>query len=297
MKQEIGAWYDDLKSFNSKAQTGHFPGKQQIQQGLILLADLLQQSNSFTLIERSLEQSKVLEDFAEDFEDLDDFYKSQFQTWQALINALNDLFKANRPALEKDPEAKKALDELDRIYNLASPYDQLRHINPLIEQIQKINKQLVLEKRQLAQTELDQRIERVQSALKQAAAPDDIQNKALRQLQLCKQRISQNESIPQIVSDQSEAAAYEDDAYELINRHIEGLRQKESQKPVAPTPGDNKVAEPAPKRTLTISQAEVLNTVSPKGFIETQNDIDLYLNALRERLAKAVNAGDRVRIR
>jgi len=299
LRHEIGVWYEDLKSFNSKAQTGHFPGKQKIQQGLILLADLLQQSNSFTLIERSLEQSNALEDFAEDFEDLDDFYKSQFQTWQALINALNDLFKANRPALEKDPEAKKALDELDRIYNLASPYDQLRHINPLIEQIQKINKQWVLEKRQLAQTELDQRIERVQSALKQAGAPDDIQNKALRQLQHCKQRISHNESIPQIVSDQSEAAAYEDDAYELINRHIEALRLKQAPKPVTPTPGDNKVAEPAPapKRTITISQVEVLNTVSPKGFIETQNDIDLYLNALRERLATAVDAGDRVRIR
>jgi hypothetical protein len=116
-------------------------------------------------------------------------------------------------------------------------------------------------------------------------------------LQVCKQRISQNESIPQIVSDQSEAAVYEDDAYELINRYIEELRQKSTQKPLAPTAAENKVADPAPKRTITISQVEVLNTVAPKGFIENQNDIDLYLNALRERLAKAVNAGDRVRIR
>jgi benzoyl-CoA reductase/2-hydroxyglutaryl-CoA dehydratase subunit BcrC/BadD/HgdB len=57
------------------------------------------------------------------------------------------------------------------------------------------------------------------------------------------------------------------------------------------------VAEPAPKRTITISQSDILNTVSPKGFIETETDIDRYLNALRERLAKAVSAGDRVRIR
>jgi hypothetical protein len=167
----------------------------------------------------------------------------------------------------------------------------------LIEQIHTINQQLIVEKRHLVQAEVEHRIERVQSALKQAAAPDDIQNQALRPLQLCKQRIGHSESIPQIVSDQSEAVNYEDDAYELINHHIEALRQKETPKPAAPVPGDNKVAEPAPKRTITISQAEVLNTVSPKGFIETESDIDLYLNALRERLAKAVNAGDRVRIR
>lgn len=297
LTQEIKHWHDDLKSFNSKAQTGHFPGKPKIEQGLILLADLLQQSNSFNLIERCLEQSKALEDFAEDFEDLDDFYNSQFQTWQNLSKALNDQFKANRPFLEKDPTAKKALDELDRIYGMPSPYDQLRHINPLIEQIHAINQQLILERRQIVETEVEQRIERVQAALKQASAPDDLQNKALRPLQLCKQRIGNSESIPQIVSDHTEAANVEDEAYELINRHIESLRQKEAPKPVSPTSGENKVAEPAPKRTITISQSDILNTVSSKGFIETETDIDRYLNALRERLAKAVSAGDRVRIR
>jgi hypothetical protein len=297
LTQEIKHWHDDLKSFNSKAQTGYFPGKQKIEQGLILLADLLQQSNSFNLIERCLEQSKALEDFAEDFEDLDDFYNSQFQTWQNLSKALNDQFKANRPFLEKDPTAKKALDELDRIYGIPSPYDQLRHINPLIEQIHAINQQLILERRQIVETEVEQRIERVHAALKQASAPDDLQNKALRPLQLCKQRIGNSESIPQIVSDHTEAANYEEDAYELINHHIEFLRQKEATKPVSPTPGENKVAEPAPKRTITISQSDILNTVSPKGFIETETDIDRYLTALRERLAKAVSAGDRVRVK
>jgi len=295
--QAIKEWHDDLKTFNSKAQTGHFPGKQKIEQGLILLADLLQQSNSFLLIERCLEQSKALEDFAADFEDLDDFYNSQFQTWQNLSKALNDQFKANRPFLEKDPTAKQALDELDRIYGMPSPYDQLRHINPLIEQIHAINQQLIMERRQIVESEVEQRIERVQVALRQASAPDELQNKALRPLQLCKQRIGNSESIPQIVSDHTEAANYEDEAYELINRHIESLRQKETPKPVSPTPGENKVAEPAPKRTITISQSDILNTVSPKGFIETETDIDRYLNALRERLAKAVSAGDRVRIR
>lgn len=294
---ELKKWHEQLKSFNSKAQTGHFPGKQKIEQGLALFAELLEQTNSFNLIARCLEQTNALEDFAEDFEDLDDFYNSQFQTWQALSKALNDQFKANRPALEKDPSAQKALNELDRIYSLATPYDQLRHINPLIEQVQTINVQLVTEKRALAQTEIDHRIERVQSALTQAEATDDLKNRALHPLQECKKRISTSDSIPQIISDQSEAAAYEDDAYELINRHIEALRQKKAPKPVTPSPGDNKVAEPTPKRTITISQVEVLNTVSPKGFIETENEIDRYLTALRERLAKAVNAGDRVRIR
>jgi len=72
-----------------------------------LVSGLLEQSNSFSLIQRMIEDAKALEDFAENFENLDDFYNNQFQTWQALIKALNDQFKANRPALEKDESAKK----------------------------------------------------------------------------------------------------------------------------------------------------------------------------------------------
>ncbi len=69
LTQEIKQWHEALKAFHSKAQTGHFPGKSTLEQGLTLLADLLQQSNSFNLIERCLEQSNALEDFAEDFEE------------------------------------------------------------------------------------------------------------------------------------------------------------------------------------------------------------------------------------
>ncbi|HEY8034489.1 MAG TPA: BREX system P-loop protein BrxC [Methylobacter sp.] len=298
INQELKKWHEQLKSFNSKAQTGHFPGKKIIEQGLALVAGLLEQTNSFSLIQRLVEDAKALEDFAENFEDLDDFYNSQFQTWQALTKALNDQFKANRPALEKDEAAKKALDELQRIYGLAAPYDQLRHINPLIEQVQKVNSQLVLDKRQHAHEQVNLRIERVQSALTEAGAPLDLQNKALHPLQLCKKRIDNTDSIPQIISEQSEAVSHEDDAYDLINRHIESQRKKEIPVTVTPVSGDeNKIAEPPPKRTVTISQIEVLNSVSSKGFIETENDIELYLKRLRERLAEAISAGDRVRIR
>jgi hypothetical protein len=294
MTLELNKWQDQLNAFRSKAQTGHFPGKQDIEQGLTLIADILEQTNSFNLIQRSLEKADALEDFAEIFEDLDDFYNSQFQTWQTLSKALNDRFKANRPALEKDEQAKKALDELTRIYGLTTPYDQLRHINPLVEQVYKINEALVLEKRQHAQALIDQRIERVQSALIQAHAPDEIRNKALHPLQQCKKRIDSTDSIPQIVSEQVEAENHEVEAEVLINRYIESLRQKEpakEQEPGATPP------KPQLKRTVTISPLEVMVSHSKTGFIETEEQVEHYLNQLRDKLLNAINAGDRVRIK
>ena len=270
------------------------------------MAGLLQQSNSFSLIERLVEDAKALEDFAEHFEDLDDFYNTQFQTWQALTKALNDKFKANRPALEKDEPAKKALDELERIYKLTAPYDQLRLINPLIEQVQKVNDQLVSAKRHLAHEQLKQCLERVQSALIEAGASLELQNKALHPLQLCKKRIDNTDSIPQLNSEQLEAETYEEDAYEQINLHIESQRKIEPVKtpePLVNDPGQNKdkITEPpvvvtAPKRTVTISPANIA-AMSVSSFIETEAQADQYLSRIRDELLKAIKAGDRVRIK
>ena len=257
-----------------------------------------------------IDDSKALEDFAENFEDLDDFYNSQFQTWQALTKALNDQFKANRPALEKDEHAKKALNELERIYGLAAPYDQLRHINPLIEQVQKVNSQLVLDKRQLAHERVNQHIERVQSALTEAGASLELQNQALRPLQLCKQRIDKTDSIPQITSEQAEAESHEDDAYELINHYIESQRKKEAikqiDKPVTNSGQDEgsgskkiepEVVVPAPKRIVTISPVDIMTSQANTAFIETEDQVEHYINQLRNQLLNAVRDGDRVRIK
>ncbi len=295
-------WQTQLTSFSNKAQTGQFPGKPDIETGLALVAGLLQQSNSFSLIERLVDDAKALEDFAENFEDLDDFYNTQFQTWQALAKALNDQFKANRPALEKDEPAKKALDELERIYKLPAPYDQLRHINPLIAKVQQVNEQLVLDKRKLVHEEIDRRLENVQSALMQADATLEVRNHALHPLQLCKKRIDNTDSIPQLNSEQLEAETYEEDAYEPINRYIESQREKQpvktpdsavndTDKPVKPT-----VVVTPLKRTVTISPANIA-AMSVSSFIETEAQADQYLSRIRDELLKAIKAGDRVRIK
>lgn len=184
---------------------------------------------------------------------------------------------------------------------MPAPYDQLRHINPLITQVQQVNSQLLIEKRQQAHQQLDLRIERVQAALTDASAPIELRNHVLHPLQLCKKRIDNTESIPQIISEQTEAENYEEEANEQINRHIESLRKKQPViKPIDNT-DSNKVAEPAviapvPKRTITISPADIASRIN-FTVIETEAQVEKYLDSIRDELLKAVKAGDKVRIK
>ena len=311
IRDELQNWNDGLKSFQTKAQTGHFPGKDIIEQALVVLASVLEKDNSFNLIARFLEDEDILEDLAEDFADLDEFYNAQFNTWQSLDTALKVQFKANRSALDKDEQAAKALTELERIYNLPAPYDQLRHINPLIEQVATVNNDLVEKRRAHGVERVDLRIERVKEAVLNASAPTELQNQALRPLQLCKQRIEGTGSIPQIISEQTEAEGYEDEAYELLNqfieeerkkaeaeqRRLEIERKKQEENNGKGSPPERIEPVPVIKRTVTVKLGEVLTQTSATGFIETEKDVESYLAALREQLIKVVKAQDRVRIK
>lgn len=92
-----------------KTQTGHFPGKAKIEQGLALLADLLEQANSFNLIERCLEQATRLEDFAENFEIWTIFTTASSKLGKHFSKAFATSSRPNRPFLEKDSSAKKSI--------------------------------------------------------------------------------------------------------------------------------------------------------------------------------------------
>lgn len=299
IRRELSQWHDSLKTFRSKAQTGQYPGKADIDKGIVLVVGLLEQSNSYTLIEQMLQDAAALEDFAEDFEDLDNFYNSQFQTWQTLANALSDQFKVNRQALEKDDTARNAVAELEGIYNSTSPYGQLRRINPLIEQVQKVNQQLLAEKRTHALDRVGLRISNITAALEAAGAPAELQNRALRPLQQCRQTIEKTSSIPLILSQQTEAGTQEDEAYELINRYIE--EKVKQPPPPPPSPGKSGDAPPPPppkpatpvKKTITVQAAGI----SGETMLETEAQVGEYIRQLQERLLKAVRAGDRVRLK
>ena len=288
LTKALNNWNEQLKSFNSKSQAGHFPGKREIEQGLVLVAGVLEQPNSFALIQRLIDDSEALEDLAEDYENLDDFYNSQFQTWLALEKSLNVTFNANKPALDKNETAKKSLDELLRIYNLASPYEQLRHINSLIEQVHTVNKELITTKRQYGLERVDQRIARITLALEEVKAPDDLKNIALRPIQQCKQHIESTVSIPQIISDQNDAKSCESDAEVLINNYIEEQRKKAIE-----DSGEKETPPVDVKKTISFSPASVAPAIS----IETEEQVEQYLKRVRDGILKAINAGDKVRIK
>ena len=324
-----------LDAFANKASTGHYPGVSEIESGRVLLAGLIETQSSFQFIEQFLACDNDLLDFEEDYQDIEDFYETQFAIWQKLHRALTIDFDRNRTALEKDNDALAALQKLENIYNKPRPYREIKDIEPLIESVSKVNDQLLQEKRAHAKSRIEHRIEQVQKQITAAHVPSELSNRALRPLQLALQRLDGLSGIAEILQEQADSINLEEDAYDLINKHIEdqqALAAKQAKEEAAAasnstsdsngnpssassstsntrdggcessTTEPQQVAEPAvntpiPKKIVSIDTASIILDVNATGVIETEQDIDVYLAALKEKLTSLVNSNNKVRIR
>jgi hypothetical protein len=267
-------------------------------------------------MEEFIESKNDLLDFEEEYQDLENFYETQFQTWQRLSASLNQRFARNRKALEKDESALAVLTKLQTIYEKARPYREIRDVDPLIETINKVNQKLIDDKREHAQMRIDARIERVKQQLEEAALPQNLSNEALSPLQQTKMRIAEQDSLAEINQEVTDAADLEDDAYDLINTAIKKQESdaRAALEKVADLPADTgngphadastnktdkqKITEPPKvKPVTTIAPSKVFDKLGLPGFIETEDQIEQYLAVLRDQLSTAISQNHKVRIK
>jgi len=221
-------------------------------------------------------------------------------------------FDKNKPALEKDPKIAEALAELQGIYNHAAPYNQLHKIAPLIALVTQFNDAQLQEKRNHAIERIEIKIQQLQNDIKTSGIETaDLSNKLLRPLQLLKETILVQNSIPQIYMLQTQTAGEKfDHSLDELNSAIEQaakqrsaleLQSREKEAKETGAPPTSEVIKEKPlviiKPIEEVSVVSVFDKVSPGGYIETPEQMAKFIEALKQRLESAVNEGSRVRIR
>ena len=290
-------WQSDLKSYTLTAATPHHPGKPDIDAALMRITQLLSVRDSFAFIESLLSAKDEWLDTAEDINDLVNFYKTQITAWRKLLDGLRT-FTDNLEALKKVPQAAAALAELNQIRDNLKPYGQVNRIEPLVSAVTTINEQLAQDKRERALLSIDEKIAEVQAKLTAAAATPDLSNKALRALQDLKTRVAIQTGIAQILYLQGQGGDAMDDAIGLIDAAATAAAAKpahvaapsDTAKPLQI--GTPNVPPPVVKSTKVIRAAEL----STKKYLETEADVDAYVNLLKAELMAALRAGQIARV-
>ena len=133
-------WQDNLNSYKTLADTGRYPGQQEIDDGLTLIKSLLACTDSFQFIERFNERKDELQDFAEQYRDVHQFYEHQRPVWEKLHRS-SEKFMLNRHELEADDQAGPGLRRMQEILGAKSPYGLIKEVEGLIATVETVNNQ------------------------------------------------------------------------------------------------------------------------------------------------------------
>jgi hypothetical protein len=285
LREQLGRWRGDLVQYKTLADTGNYPGGQPIADALGVINKLLAETESVGLIGKFLERRSDMLDFSDDVHELRNFYDHQRQTWDKLRQA-EARFQPNRSWLDQDDTAARALTRIQEILAAPASYGLVKDAEGLIQTIEQVNQSLVAQHRDQVRPAIDAQLAKVQVELDDAKADGDLRNQCLYPLQQLKARIETQTSIAHIAQAETQAVELADDAFARIEAAAKAQPKPEDEC------GDEKI-KPFVKPRRVIKAAALV----PKPYLETQEDIDAYLDKLRTALETVIAAGDRIEVR
>jgi len=282
LHNNLQSWQSALSSYQLLAETGNYPGKDEITAGLALVKKLLAYDSSYTFIEQCNSQKHNLLDLADNFHDLEQFYEYQKPTWEKLRQAY-DRFQLNRLALERDAQAGPALQRMREILTAPSPYSLIKQADDLITKVSTVNTVLVHARRQQATAKIDGYMATLLQDMAAVKGDTALRAACLTPLEVLRRQVEGEESLPHITQLETEALQEFDAAAPRIEAYV---------KPSA-APLDEPQGSPIIKKSRIVEPARLMQTT----YLETLDDVHVFLDTLRQALEQAIRQNERVRIR
>jgi hypothetical protein len=276
-------WLNGLQQWKSLADTGNYPGSEEIKEGIGILNNLLACGDSRKLIERFNAQERDLRDFADSFADVHQFYEHQKPTWEKLRSAYQR-FQQNRLELERDPNAAPALQRMNDILSAPAPYALIREADDLIRNVAGVNDALVNQRRSEAVAALQKTLNQMIAETDAAKADAALKQACLAPLETLANQTTQLDSIAHLTQAEAEAERLFD----------AGMKRLEEAAAAPPPEGkEAKIEVPKVKPRRVIKPSELVQ----KPYLESGEDVDVFVYTLKKRMDEAIAHGDRIQIK
>jgi hypothetical protein len=287
LQNKLKGWQIALAGFKPLADTGNYPGKDEITDGLLHVKKLLSSDNSFKFIEMFNGQKSNLFELADDFRDLEQFYEYQKPTWEKLRKAY-DKFQHNQLELERDEQAGPALRRMGDILSAASPYGLIKEADDLISKVAAINLALVSKRRREATEKINEYIAALIKDIETLGGDPALRTACIKPLESLRSRAQTEDSLAHITQVATEALK----AFDAAGVRIEEFARKAAAK-AKETPTKSQPIQPVLKKRRVIEPTKLIKA----GYLETSADVDEFLNSLRKELEDAIANNERIEIR
>jgi hypothetical protein len=295
VREELEIWNTNLGEWKPLADTGNYPGATDIADAIGVVAKALAVQDSYEFVGHFIEFKDDFQDLSETMSELRNFYTSQMPTWEKLRKA-HSTFDLNRQELVKDADAAANLKRIEDILGNAAPYGMIQNADGLISKVNTVNDALIQKRREHAIEKIDGHIAKVKAELDDVGAAAELKNQSLTPIQDIKSDVEKQTSIAHIYQLQGAAQDAMDEAFAVI----EAAAKIPPPAPTAPPVDDKGVpptpppAPPKPSKKRRVVEPTKLVT---QNFLENKEDVDAFLEKLREELESAINNNERVEIR
>ena len=284
-KEKLSDWQSRLREYKTLADTGNYPGTEEIAEGLRHISVLLNDKESYIFINRLKDLKSDLLNFAEEFHDIDNFYKNQRPVWEKLIK-IYEKFLLNKFELERDPDAIAAFRRMEDILHAPAPYELIKDADMLISKVAHYNDQLVAEYRKRALAVVDKLLAELNTEIDKVCKDKDVvdsfKNARFLPFNTLKSEIASQDSIAHLQQIEQRASTQFTQQMQMVAEYVQKI-SKES-KPDAP--------KPVVKPIVSVKTS----SVAQKAYLETQQDVDEFVNKLKEKLSQEIAKNNRIRI-
>ena len=282
LKGRLEGWRGQLTRYRDLADTGRYPGAGTIADGLSLVNALVVPEDSNTFLAKFIERKDELLELTEGFRDLEQFYEHQRPMWDKLRTA-SSKFELNQMELGRNDSAGSALRRMNEILSAASPYGLIREAEGLISTVREVNEELLSARRAQVLTTINQQAADVGAEISTAGRDESLNTKCLTPLENLAKQVSAQDSLAHIGQAESESVRLKDEALTMVEQYL--ARKAEE--------GKTEQDQPAVKPRRIISPVKLVK--SP--YLESQADVDAFLNELRKELTDALTKNERIEIR
>ena len=282
LKGRLEGWREKLSRYRDMADTGSYPGAEDIADSLSLLNTLVAPEDSNRFLAQVNERGSDLRDVADRFHDLDHFYEHQRPMWDKL-SAESGRFKLNQMELERNDSAGSALRRMSEILAAPSPYGLVKEAEGLIRTVSEVNEKLLSARRAQALATIAEQTASVSTEVSTAGGDEPLKTTCLTPLKNLANQVSTHDSLAHIDQAESEAVRLKDEALTQVERYL--ARKAEE--------GKAEQDKPVVRPRRVVSPVKLVK--SP--YLESQADVDAFLDDLRTELTDALARNERIEIR
>ena len=180
---------------------------------------------------------------------------------------------------------------MQEILSARSPYGLIKEADALINTVNAVNSSLLTGRRTQAIAKIDAHIATLNKDMAAAQGEASLRAACLKPLEALREQVQKEESLAHITQAEAEAVKEFDAAVARIEEFLRKLAEQKKPK----DDGSGKVTTPPPvvKKQRIVKPAEIVKTT----YLETSDDVNGFLDALRQELEKAIANNERIQIR